>query len=71
MVDLIVVCAYGPQDLRVAPPYNKAFSDAEVALYIDIDLATFIGYDRAGSNAMLSVDEEELSIFDLFPRCWL
>lgn len=71
VIDPIVVCWYGPQYLCIARPYNKATSDAEVALHIVINHVTLVGYDPTGCNTVLPVNDKKLSVFDLLPRCRL
>ena len=71
MIDPVVVCRYGLQDLWVARPHDEAAPDAEVALHVLLCFAVHLRYEPAGSNAVLPVYNVELFVLDLLLGRWL
>ena len=71
MIDPVVVCGYGPQDLRVAGPDDEAALQAEVVLHIVVCYAAHLRYEPAWSDAVLPVNYVEVAVLDLLPGRWL
>ena len=71
MIDPVVVCGYGPQDLRIAGPHDEAAPHAEVVLDVVVCSAAHLRYEPARSDAVLPVNYVEVAVLDLLPGHWL
>ena len=65
MIDPVVICGYGPQDLRVARPHDEVAPFAEVVLDALLCSAAHLCYEPAGSDVVLPVNDVELAVLDL------
>ena len=71
MIDPVVVCGYGLQDLLVARPHDEAAPQAEVVLDVVVCSAAHLRYESACSDAVLPVNYVEVAVLDLLPGRWL
>ena len=71
MIDPVVVCGYGQQDLRVAGPHDEAAPHAEVVLDVVVCSAVHLRYEPTRSDAVLLINYVEVAVLDLLPRRWL
>ena len=71
MIDPVVVCGYGPQDLRIAGPHDEAAPHAEVVLDVVVCPTAHLRYELARSDVVLPVNYVEVAVLDILLGRWL